>query len=62
MGRSKVAITRDLEDTGKEMNRTDTLVKCEIWRQCVNYTMYMMTRLESPVPKPSRFVPNYIHS
>ena len=62
MGRSNVAITRDLEDTGKEMNRTDTLVKCAICRQCVNYTMYVMTRLESSVPKPSRFVPNNIHS
>jgi len=30
MGLSNVAITRDLEDTGKEMNRTDTLVKREI--------------------------------
>lgn len=30
MGSSNVAITRDLEDTAKEMNRIDTLVKREI--------------------------------
>jgi len=30
MERSNVAITRDLKDTRKEINRTDTLDKCAI--------------------------------